>query len=311
MDQRPRRARLHLGRQRKVMIALGAIIALVLSGLGIQSASASTRSRLAVSLNPDRSNAARLDGSTVKGEIYVFVRNSRSLDKVDFYLDGSWRTKPPIRTEMDPPFDFVGADSDGTALPYDTTKLDDGSHSIRVRLTWSDGSRSSRRANFTVANHGLTTTPTSSPTKTTTTAPAPAATTSASSTTSAPTRTTAPPTTSAPTTTKAAPTTTASGLPTTSTTTLPAPNGSWPSSPPAKICGNTSLLSGPATAPAGAIIVPAGDNSSLDLGQAGKTYWFAPGVHTLGAGQYDQIIPSDNSTYIGGPGAILDGQGKN
>ena len=157
MDQRPRRARLHLGRQRKVMIALGAIIALVLSGLGIQSASAATRSRLAVSLNPDRSNAARLDGSTVKGEIYVFVRNSRSLDKVDFYLDGSWRTKPPIRTEMDPPFDFVGADSDGTALPFDTAKLADGSHSIRVRLTWSDGSRSSRRANFTIANSGVTT----------------------------------------------------------------------------------------------------------------------------------------------------------
>ena len=313
MDQRPRRARLHLGRQRKVMIALGAIIALVLSGLGIQSASASTRSRLAVSLNPDRSNAARLDGSTVKGEIYVFVRNSRSLDKVDFYLDGSWRTKPPIRTEMDPPFDFVGADSDGTALPYDTTKLADGSHSIRVRLTWSDGSRSSRRANFTIANSGVTTTPNSAPTKTSSAAPTPTTTTTAqapeATTTAAPT--TSVPTTSAPTTTTAAPTTTSTRVPTTSTTTLPAPNGSWPSSPPAKICGNTSLLSGPATAPAGAITVPAGDNSSLDLGQAGKTYWFAPGVHTLGTGEYSQIIPSDNSTYIGAPGAIIDGQGKN
>ena len=34
-------------------------------------------------------------------------------------------------------------------------------------------------------------------------------------------------------------------------------------------------------------------------------------MFTLGTGQYDQIIPSDNSTYMGGPGAILDGQGKN
>ena len=58
------------------MIALGLSAALVLSALGIESASASTRSRLVVSLNPDRSNAVRLDGSTVKGEIYVFVRNS-------------------------------------------------------------------------------------------------------------------------------------------------------------------------------------------------------------------------------------------
>jgi hypothetical protein len=69
------------------VIALGASIALALSGLAIESASASTRSRLAVSSSPDRSSAARLDGSTVDGEIYVFVRNSKTLDKVEFYLD--------------------------------------------------------------------------------------------------------------------------------------------------------------------------------------------------------------------------------
>ncbi len=34
-------------------------------------------------------------------------------------------------------------------------------------------------------------------------------------------------------------------------------------------------------------------------------------MHTLGTGEYDQIVPGDNSTFIGGPGAILDGQGKN
>ena len=82
-----------LRRHRKVVIVLAVIIALALSGLGIESASASTRSRLAVSFNPDRSSAVRLDGSTVKGKIYVFVRDSKSLDKVDFYLDSSRRTK--------------------------------------------------------------------------------------------------------------------------------------------------------------------------------------------------------------------------
>jgi Right handed beta helix region len=298
-------------RRRTVVIALGASIALALSGLGIESASAATRSRLAVSLNADRSSAVRLDGSTVKGKIYVFVSESETLDKVDFYLDSSRRTKPPARTDTDPPFDFAGTAADGTALPYDTAKLADGSHGIRVVLTWAGGTTSTRRANFTVANEGATTAPTVSPT-TTTVAPAPTTTTTAPA---PPTTTTAPPTTSAPTTT--VPTTTTAPPATTTTppaptpTTLPAPNGSWPSSPPAKICGNASLLSGPATAPAGAIVVPAGNNSSLDLRQADKTYWFAPGVHTLGTGEYDQIIPSDNSTYIGGPGAVLDGQGKN
>jgi Right handed beta helix region len=244
-----------------------------------------------------------------------------ALDKVGFYLDSSSRTQPPIRTEISAPFDFAGTAPDGTALPYDTTKLTDGSHHITVVLTWSDGTTSSRRGHFTVANKDTTPTPTASPTRTatsapTTTAPAPtsAAPTTTAPATTAPAQTTKPPaaTSAPPTETTAPPTTSKPTSPTTTaTTTLPVPNGSWPSSPPAKICGNASLLSGPAAPPAAAIVVPAGNNSSFDLGQSGKTYWFAPGVHTLGTGQYDQIIPSDNSTYIGGPGAILDGQGKN
>ena len=84
-------------RHRKVVVVLAVSIALALSGLGVESASASTRSRLAVSSNPDRSNAVRLDGSTVKGQIYVLVRNSRSLRKVDFYLDSQPGKKPPVR----------------------------------------------------------------------------------------------------------------------------------------------------------------------------------------------------------------------
>ena len=144
----PRRPRLAVRRHRKVAVILAVSIALALSGLGTESASASTRSRLALSLNSDRSNAVRLDGSTVKGQIYVFVRDSETLDKVDFYLDGRRRTKPPVQTDTKPPFDFAGTAADGTAVPYDTKKLADGSHRIKVVLTWSDGTTSSRRANF-------------------------------------------------------------------------------------------------------------------------------------------------------------------
>ena len=142
----PGRPRLAL--RRKVMLALIASLAIALGCAGIQSASAATRSRLVVSLNPDRSNAVRLDGANVKGKMYVFVRNSEALDKVDFYLDSRRRGEPPLRTETDPPFDFAGTAGDGTAVPYDTTKLADGSHTIRVVLTWSDGATSSRRGNL-------------------------------------------------------------------------------------------------------------------------------------------------------------------
>src|SRR5215207_5641234 len=126
MGMVPREPRLAVRRHRKVAVVLAVSIALALSGLGIESASASTRSRLAVSLKPDRSNAVQLDGSTVKGQIYVFVRDSESLRKVDFYLDSRRRTKPPVRTDTNPPFDFAGTAADGTAVPYDTTRLAEG-----------------------------------------------------------------------------------------------------------------------------------------------------------------------------------------
>ena len=101
---------------------------------------------------------------------------------------------------------------------------------------------------------------------------------------------------------------------TTSTTGPPSTNpggsGSAPTTPPARICNNRTELDGPATAPAGAVTLPAGDHKGQTWAP-NTTYWFAPGVHTLGTGEYDQIIPADHDTFLGAPGAILDGQGKN
>lgn len=91
----------------------------------------------------------------------------------------------------------------------------------------------------------------------------------------------------------------------------PVAAATWPTSPPAQICGNTSLLSGPETAPEGAVIVPAGNNETINFRQANTTYWFEPGVHTLATDIYGQIIPGDNASFIGAPGAILDGRNIN
>jgi hypothetical protein len=112
----------------------------------------------------------------------------------------------------------------------------------------------------------------------------------------------------------ATPTPTTSPTPTPTTTATPPPPGSAPASPPVTVCGNSDLLNGPAAAPAGAVTVPAGDNS--DFAGTGAldpntTYWFAPGTHTLGTGEFDQIDPSQGDTFIGAPGAILSGQGDN
>jgi hypothetical protein len=126
--------------------------------------------------------------------------------------------------------------------------------------------------------------------------------------TSAPTSAT--PTTAAPTSPTAGPSTTTS-TPTSVPTSPTSSPTALPSGNPAQICGSSVLDGGPATAPAGAVTVPAGSNSGIDFGRSNTTYWFAPGTHTLGSGQYSQIIPGNGATYVGAPGAVLDGQGLN
>lgn len=90
-----------------------------------------------------------------------------------------------------------------------------------------------------------------------------------------------------------------------------------PPAPPAHVCGNGAILGGgPVTPPKGAVVIPAGDDSTTDIGhdwsiKPHTTYWFAAGKHTLGTGQFNQIIPARGDTFIGAPGAVLDGQHSN
>jgi hypothetical protein len=97
----------------------------------------------------------------------------------------------------------------------------------------------------------------------------------------------------------------------------PASSVAGPASPPARVCGNSAILGGgPSSPPKGAVVIPAGDNSGTVLAhnwtiRPDTTYWFAPGTHTLGPGQYSQIVPADGDTFIGAPGAVLDGQHSN
>ena len=95
------------------------------------------------------------------------------------------------------------------------------------------------------------------------------------------------------------------------TTPPPVDTTPWPDTPQATICTSKPWNNGPTSAPAGAVTVAAGDNSSVNLSQDNTTYWFAPGVHTLGTGEFSQIGAGNNATYIGAPGAIIDGQSLN
>jgi len=86
----------------------------------------------------------------------------------------------------------------------------------------------------------------------------------------------------------------------------------WPTTSPASICGNEAVLGGgPTGAPSGAITVPAGDNSGFNFNHTGATFWFESGTHMLGDDLYGQIITHDGNTYVGAPGAVIDGKNKN
>jgi hypothetical protein len=79
------------------------------------------------------------------------------------------------------------------------------------------------------------------------------------------------------------------------------------------VCADGRLLAGPSAPPPGA--VPVADGADLPAltqsSPAGSTFWIAPGVHTLGGGEFDQVIPKSDDHFIGAPGAVIDGQHLN
>lgn len=94
---------------------------------------------------------------------------------------------------------------------------------------------------------------------------------------------------------------------------LAEPQTAAPTAPPAAVCGSAAILSGPTIQPPGSVRVdPGNDLPGLTRASpVGTTFWLTAGVHTLGTGVYSQIAPADNMTFIGAPGAVLDGQGIN
>ncbi len=95
---------------------------------------------------------------------------------------------------------------------------------------------------------------------------------------------------------------------------LPTPDtpSAAPTAPTALRCEKEGT-EGPSAPPAGAVTVSTQDKLTdiVSSHWEGTTYWLAPGMHHLGNGRFNQVIPQEGDTYIGAPGAILDGRHKN
>jgi Right handed beta helix region len=91
------------------------------------------------------------------------------------------------------------------------------------------------------------------------------------------------------------------------------PAGATEADAPGAVCGQQ--LSTVLTAPAGSTAVDPGVDSDLaaktQSSPAGTTFWLRAGTYTLGTDQFGQVVPKEGDSYIGGPGAILDGRKAN
>ena len=82
---------------------------------------------------------------------------------------------------------------------------------------------------------------------------------------------------------------------------------------PSRRCATVQHSAGRPRPPANAVEVSTEENlADVVRGRSAQTtYWLSPGIHRLGKGIYDQVVPHPGDTFVGAPGAILDGQDTN
>jgi hypothetical protein len=99
-----------------------------------------------------------------------------------------------------------------------------------------------------------------------------------------------------------------------------APATPAPAAPPAapvdevaRVCDR--VQAGPSTPPPGAVKVDPAVDADLtrktNANPPGTTFWLAPGTHTLTLEPFGQVEPKEGDTYLGAPGAVLDGRQAN
>jgi len=83
--------------------------------------------QLLLSTRSDRSNAVKLSGQTISGDVYVFLDPEAYVSQVVFSIDGTYHN-----TENYAPYDL--------GVPFDTITLSNGTHTISARITDQGGS---------------------------------------------------------------------------------------------------------------------------------------------------------------------------
>jgi hypothetical protein len=105
-----------------------------------------------VSTSSSRTSPEALEGRTVTRVIYPFLVPPTGATRVRFWLDNTAATGTPRTVENSPPWDFLGTASNGTARPFDTRTISNGSHTITAVADLTGGGTKTVHATFSVAN---------------------------------------------------------------------------------------------------------------------------------------------------------------
>jgi len=98
---------------------------------------------LLLSYNSNRSNAVKLSGQSISGDVYIYINPEAYVSQVVFSIDGQTHN-----TENYAPYD-VG-------MPFDTTSLSNGSHTVSALVRLQDGSTETVNATCSVLNQTST-----------------------------------------------------------------------------------------------------------------------------------------------------------
>lgn len=142
------------GRRIRAILAIGVTLAVL--PLWATSASAADDQVLVFGATSDRAGQAALAGGTLSGNAYIAVTPDAGIKEVRFYLDDPTRAGAPRHIEKTAPWDFVGSAVNGSALPFDTTTLSNGSHTITATMYRVTTGTFTRSATFTVTNGAAT-----------------------------------------------------------------------------------------------------------------------------------------------------------
>jgi hypothetical protein len=138
---------------RKVVLVGAAAAALVAGGVGYAvAADPPTDLHMMVSSRADRGGATELAPGRLSGKVAIFLKADNPIREVRFFLDDPTRTRPARLVDTAAPYDFAGANPDGSAILFDTASLPNGQHVFTAHVIRTNGSSRLINKTMTVTN---------------------------------------------------------------------------------------------------------------------------------------------------------------